>query len=301
VIFSELDVHNRPETVLAYRDAVERVIDEMRRRLSEELPLEELAEIACISPYHFLRIFRTLTGLPPCQFLGALRLEKAKRLLLESDRSVTEICLDVGYGSLGSFTSRFTQLVGLSPSRFRQLSHAAGLPSLEELPARLFPLFQGPGGIDVTGPLEASDGLIFIGLFEHAIPQGRPLGCAIATGPGEYHLAAPGDGRFHLFAVGMGWPQGPGEILSDQSAHEVGRAGPVTIRDGQVRGSTALRMRAPDPLDPPLLLTLPLLIAERLAALEAAERAAAERAQAANNIDPRDGVAPSPALAAAAP
>lgn len=297
MIFSELDVHNRPETVLAYREAVERVIDEMRRRLSEELPLEELAEIACISPYHFLRIFRSLTGLPPCQFLGALRLEKAKRLLLESDRSVTEICLDVGYGSLGSFTSRFTQLVGLSPSRFRQLSQAGGLPSLEELPARLFPLFQGPGGVDVAGPLEASDGLIFIGLFEHAIPQGRPLGCGIAMGPGSFHLAAPGDGRFHLFALGMEWPRNPGEILSDQSPCEVGRAGPVTIRDGQVLGSTALRMRAPDPLDPPLLLTLPLLIAEKLAALEAAERAA----RAAAEDDRRNRAASTPALAAAAP
>ena len=274
MLFSELDAMNRPGTLTSYREAVERVVEVMRGRLEEDLPLEELAEIAHLSPFHFVRVFRSLTGLPPCQFLSALRLERAKRLLLTSDDSVTEICFTVGYGSLGTFTSRFTQLVGLSPSRFRHLARAAGLPSLEELPARLYPLFHGPGGSEIDGRLEAADGLIFIGLFQHAIPQGRPLGCAIATGAGPFQVLAPGDGRFHLFAVGMGWPRVTGDLISDQNAREVGRAGPLTLRGRRVWGRTLLRLRPSDPLDPPLLLTLPLLIAERLSALEAAQGAA---------------------------
>lgn len=273
MLFSELDVLNRPGTLTSYRESVERVVEVMRQRLEEELPLEELAEIARLSSYHFVRVFRSLTGLPPCHFLGALRLERAKRLLLTTEDSVTEICFAVGYGSLGTFTSRFTQLVGLSPSRFRQLARAAGLPSLEELPARLYPLFHGPGGVPIDGRLEAADGLIFIGLFPHAIPQSRPLGCAIAMGAGPFQVLAPGDGRFHLFAVGMGWPRVAGDLLSEQNAREVGRAGPLTLRGSRVRGRTLLRLRPPDPLDPPLLLTLPLLIAERLSALEAAQGA----------------------------
>ncbi len=101
--------------------AIERVISAMRGRVGDTLPLHAMAEIAHLSPYHFARVFRQVTGIPPGEFLGALRLERAKQLLLTTDLSVTEICFEVGYGSLGTFTSRFTRLVGLPPGRTRRL------------------------------------------------------------------------------------------------------------------------------------------------------------------------------------
>jgi transcriptional regulator GlxA family with amidase domain len=119
------DSHETPSgTTDLHRIAAERVVREMRQRLGDSLTLDEMAEIAMMSPYHFNRVFRRLTGIPPSQFLGALRLEAAKRLLLTSERSVTEICFEVGYNSLGTFTTRFNQLVGL-----RQLSYASSLRS----------------------------------------------------------------------------------------------------------------------------------------------------------------------------
>src|SRR6476660_4196704 len=97
--------------------AVEQVVRWMREHLDQEISMEEMAEGAGVSPFHFLRTFRRFTGVTPALFLSALRLEEAKRLLLTTERSVTDICFDVGYSSVGTFTTRFTQLVGLSPAR----------------------------------------------------------------------------------------------------------------------------------------------------------------------------------------
>ena len=112
----------RPATTAAHHEAVERVIRVMRDRLDEPLTLQEMSRIAYISPYHFNRIFRQITGIPPNQFFYAMRLETAKRLLLTTNTSVTDLCFDVGYNSLGTFIRRFTGLVGVSPSRFRSLA-----------------------------------------------------------------------------------------------------------------------------------------------------------------------------------
>src|ERR1043166_9194315 len=121
----------RPATIASHHEAVERVIRIMHDRLDEPLTLQEMSKIAYISPFHFNRIFRHVTGIPPNQFLYALRLETAKRLLLTTDTSVTDVCFDVGYNSLGTFIRRFTGLVGLSPSRFRSLArHASDSLSL---------------------------------------------------------------------------------------------------------------------------------------------------------------------------
>src|SRR5437763_3941434 len=107
-----------------HRRAVERVIAAMRERPGEPLTLETMGKIAGLSPHHFNRVFRRVTGVPPRRFLGALRLEAAKQLLLTTPLSVTEVCFEVGYGSVGTFTTRFTQLVGVPPGELRRLAAA---------------------------------------------------------------------------------------------------------------------------------------------------------------------------------
>src|SRR5438128_12282294 len=101
-------------TLAAQTQAVERAIQAMHTHLHEVLTLEDLASVACLSPSHFHRVFRRLIGIAPGEFLVALRLQAARRLLLTTALSVTEICFAVGYSSTGSVTSRFTRLVGLS-------------------------------------------------------------------------------------------------------------------------------------------------------------------------------------------
>jgi AraC-like DNA-binding protein len=84
------------------------------------LTLDELATVACLSPSHLLRTFRAAFGQSPHQYLTALRLARARDLLRTTEISVTEVCLAVGYTSLGSFSALFRRHLGVSPERYRQ-------------------------------------------------------------------------------------------------------------------------------------------------------------------------------------
>src|SRR5271165_572405 len=113
------EVGSQQDTNTAHLQAVERAIQTMHSHLHEVLTLEDLAATAYLSPFHFNRVFRQLIGVPPGEFLSALRFQKARHLLLLTSLKITQVCFEVGYTSPGSFTSRFTQLVGLSPNRLR--------------------------------------------------------------------------------------------------------------------------------------------------------------------------------------
>lgn len=249
------------------RAAVERVVDWMREHLEEEISIEEMAETAGVSPFCFLRSFRRWTGVTPALFLSALRLEEAKRLLLTTDRSVTDICFDVGYNSLGTFTSRFTQLVGLSPARLRRLGSGFRLDALAAAAERLSGA--SGGAAPLTGTLAAGDpspGLTFVGLFSHALPQQRPLACTLLAAPGPFRLNAPRTGRYFLFAACFTLSSDPMDfLLAGRSARQVASGGPYSLRPGETLGPVELRLRPLHPLDPPLLVALPLLVAERRA------------------------------------
>src|SRR6266702_7585715 len=90
----------RHVTLATQMQAVERAIQTMHTHLHELLTLEELASVACLSPSHFHRVFHRLLGIPPGEFLSALRLQAARRLLVTTPLSVTEICFEVGYTSI---------------------------------------------------------------------------------------------------------------------------------------------------------------------------------------------------------
>jgi transcriptional regulator GlxA family with amidase domain len=97
-----------------------RVRDLMRDCLDQPLTLEDLSLEVDLSAWHFLREFRTAFGETPHDFLTRLRVERAKELLTISSRPVTEICFDVGFSSLGSFSTLFRREVGMSPAQFRR-------------------------------------------------------------------------------------------------------------------------------------------------------------------------------------
>jgi transcriptional regulator GlxA family with amidase domain len=96
------------------------VRDLIRDCFGEELTLADLSEEADLSAWHFLRAFREAFGETPHAFLTRLRVERAKDLLTVSSRPVTEICFDVGFTSLGSFSTHFHRQVGISPAEFRR-------------------------------------------------------------------------------------------------------------------------------------------------------------------------------------
>ncbi|MBI3682305.1 MAG: helix-turn-helix transcriptional regulator [Acidobacteria bacterium] len=88
--------------------------------LGRPLRLEDAAGAACLSPFHYHRLFSRTFGETPHDFLTRVRLERARQLLAASDEPVTQVCLAVGYESLGSFSTRFRSAVGLSPQEYRR-------------------------------------------------------------------------------------------------------------------------------------------------------------------------------------
>jgi AraC-like DNA-binding protein len=252
----------------AHRPAVERVILAMRERLTDPPTLRDMADLACLSPYHFNRVFRRITGIPPGEFLAALRLDAAKRLLLTTDLSVTEVCFALGYHSLGTFTSRFTQLTGLPPGQLRRLAARFTRASLD--PYRFAALSCVPpralasrSGARILAP-EGFGGLIFVGLFPSAIPQGLPAGCAIMSVPGPYAMPRVPDGRYHVLAAALPWNAEPRTYLLPAAPLRVGRSpGPVVVRGGLLHGRADVPLRPLQVTDPPILIALPHLLTQR--------------------------------------
>jgi transcriptional regulator GlxA family with amidase domain len=116
-----------PEDLVRLR----RARDQMNREYARPLDVPALARTALMSPGHFSRSFRAAFGETPYSYLMTRRIERAKALLRRGDLSVTEVCFAVGCSSLGSFSSRFTELVGESPSAYRARGHDhdAGFPA----------------------------------------------------------------------------------------------------------------------------------------------------------------------------
>ena len=107
-----------------------RARDHIDRHFAEELDLDELAAIALMSKFHFLRSFATVDGITPLAHLGERRVERAQDLLRTSNLTVTEVCHAVGYSSLGSFSSRFREIVGETPSAFQKRYAVRGAPRI---------------------------------------------------------------------------------------------------------------------------------------------------------------------------
>lgn len=105
-----------------------RARDVADRDFAEALDLEALATAAGVSKYHFLRCFAATYGETPMQYVSRRRIERATDLLRATNLTVTEVSLLVGYSSLGSFSQRFTELVGISPSEYQRTQSGARIP-----------------------------------------------------------------------------------------------------------------------------------------------------------------------------
>jgi AraC-like DNA-binding protein len=129
----------RPATRLELYRRIQRAREFAQASLGHRLELKDLARAACMSPAHFLRTFRAGFGLTPHEFLTRERLDAAARLLESTDAPVTDICLAVGFESLGSFSWAFRRRFGLSPVGWRQAARkkhsgrSGGTPSSETL------------------------------------------------------------------------------------------------------------------------------------------------------------------------
>lgn len=106
-----------------------RARDAMDRTYAQPLDIPRLARIAYVSEAHFIRTFRATFGETPHRYLQRRRVERAMSLLRDTDRSVTDICLDVGFTSLGTFSRTFRDIVGESPMAHRQRGPLGAAPT----------------------------------------------------------------------------------------------------------------------------------------------------------------------------
>jgi AraC-like DNA-binding protein len=116
-----------PDDLLVH---LRRARDHADLHYAEALDLDALAAVAGISKYHFQRLFTATYGLSPAAHLSRRRVERAQDLLRATNLTVTEVCHAVGFTSLGSFSSRFRELVGESPSEFQRRWAATGAPHI---------------------------------------------------------------------------------------------------------------------------------------------------------------------------
>jgi AraC-like DNA-binding protein len=239
---------------LAAEKAIKRTIGIMWNRYHDPLTLEELADEAIFSKFYYSRLFRDVTGISPGRFLSAIRLYMAKRHLLESPASVTDISYRVGYNSLGTFTSRFTRSVGTSPARYRILADC-GLPPI------------APTGIPcngqklstVTGNLRLPDTdlrlRVYVGAFNTPIVEGLPQSCDVLDKAGPFRLNVP-DGQWFVRAAAVAIDDELDTRPRLRRPRLIGTAWPVTARGGRIYTSD-LELRPVGPFDLPILLALP--------------------------------------------
>ena len=126
-----------------------RARDYLGDRYRDRANLADAASQACLSPFHFNRLFAQAFAETPHEFVTRVRIDQAKKLLLAGNHSVTDICLNVGYESPGSFSMRFRSLTGLSPAAFRREARVSfgGLAAhwpLYYIPACYQQFFLGP-------------------------------------------------------------------------------------------------------------------------------------------------------------
>jgi AraC-like DNA-binding protein len=254
-------VSHRGDTVEAYEAAVVRAIRHMKERLAEPLDLDALARIAAISKFHLVRVFDEITGTTPHHFLACLRVQRAKELLLKTGSPITEVCLEVGYNSLGTFSNTFRGLVGVSPQEFRALPKRLTAAQFATAIWRYLAGREKISGPAIEGVVEGPGrlkGFTFVGTFTSGVPLGVPASGTVMIGHGKFRIERPAKGEFHLLAAFV--------PLSAKLAEMVVNIPITLVASLRVQNSRndlgekpRLRLRPLRPTDPPIVLALPAL------------------------------------------
>lgn len=270
---------------------IDEVVAYIHRHLDEPLTLDRLARYAAYSPYHFTRVFKERIGLSPQYYVSALRLQKAKELLLHTNMKVRDIAMEIGQNSLGTFTTRFTERIGVTPADFRNSAHQANRHLLELRDLRNFgdpgdfrrqePSFgvsrlpAGCGQVEGTITAEAPfEGVVLIGLFAKPIPEGIPLHGTLTRlpSPATFRFENVEPGTYYLMATSVSWSMQANDMLLPQATLRTRSRQPIVVGPCSPFHNLEVRLYPPRLDDPPILISLPLLMKRFLHRAEQAAR-----------------------------
>lgn len=241
--------------------AIASVVATMRKDPTQELTLQDQAEIAGLSQFHFARTFRDVIGIPPGEYLTALRFDRAKQMLLTTDASVTDICFDIGYESLGTFSSRFRQLVGVSPQQFRRFPHILSPDLFVDQDQAIAPAgtgsIRGSIVLDEPGPPMS----VYIGVYPAAIARGYPIAGRFVPQHGDFEIAGVPPGTYRLLAAAVPAAAGPLTHLAPGDEMRVAAPRkPVAVPKSGEALPIEVTLRRFRISDPPVLISLPALM-----------------------------------------
>ncbi|MFC4404067.1 helix-turn-helix domain-containing protein [Gracilibacillus xinjiangensis] len=244
---------------------VYKAISYIQTHLYDEISLNKLADYVGYSPFHFSRIFKEQTGLPPQYFISSLRLQRAKDLLLKTELPIRDIGLEIGQQSLGTFTTKFTQKVGVTPARFRKSVQSVkdNLNMLKEL--QTHHLITKPygkynqisGTIQTTEPFE---GIIFVGLFSKPIPDSLPLYGTLLVNSDHFAFNMVEPGVYYLLATSVPWQMKSADILLPEETFRYKSNTPFIVDIHVTVPHLEITLYKPRLDDPPILVSLPLLM-----------------------------------------
>lgn len=248
-------------------DEIDEVIMYIQHHLEEPLSLEQLARYVSYSPFHFARIFKERTGLSPMYYVSSLRLQKAKQLLLQTNLSVRDIGMEIGQQSLGTFTTRFTDRVGISPGLFRDskikaYEHFIALKNLNNwstIPSsNQHTTVRGTVNADVS-----FNGVILLGLFPKPIPEGFPIYGTLLPQLGEFVFFDVKPGVYYLMGTSVEWEMKTTEFLLPHSTLRTRSKKPIIVGSSPIP-QQHVTLHSPRIDDPPILISLPLLMSRFL-------------------------------------
>jgi len=193
----------KPDTRSFYAQAVQRTIEHIASNLDEALDLDTLARDACLSPFHFHRMFRGMVGETPLELIRRLRMERAAWTLRTPDRPITEIAFDAGYETHEAFTRAFRASYSTSPSAFKTRAH----PRIE-LAAPCGVHFDPSGRVPPFIPRDTGGRAMDVEITE--MPELR-VGTVRHIGP--YNQIPQAFGRLNAIAVNAGLFRHPGAAM----------------------------------------------------------------------------------------
>lgn len=244
---------SRTPQIPAPQDTIREVLEVIRTDPRADHSLSALSERFFYSRFHFHRLFMAHTGTTPARYIAGVRMRESKRLLINTEYSVMEISAAVGYSSVGTFTTQFSNLVGVPPATYRKLIDTAE-------PLHLGDLYDTPSGsygATIDCPSDLTDPITFVGIFRTDLPQGHPVSYSMTHRP-EISYAPIDEGTSAtMFAVSHEADQSLVEVdLSDSAGTLVAATalgGPDPLAPAQVE------LRPQSDLDPPIVSSAPLL------------------------------------------